>query len=321
MSNFATQKLKLKYFLFLLIIFNCVSCQRLAARDIEEASLEETIYKKKYSFSMDHFTSRIPVWKEILHQFEGKPNIHYLEVGVFEGRATIWMLENILTHSTSKVTCVDIFPEDSKERLLANLKISGFIDKATIITGRSQIKLRNLPLNSFDIIYIDGSHSADDVLADAVLSWPLLKNDGLIIFDDYLLRREFPLELTPKFAIDAFITAYRNYLEIISRKEQVFIKKKELSSISSGRLYSAGRYSLQNKIFSIIGQYVYSWPDRKLYHLQTGRLINLSDTENELIKVLIKSRGFGETNFFPADEVLRNEEFLNLKEKLNLDFE
>jgi len=30
-------------------------------------------------------------------------------------------------------------------------------------------KLRELPLNSFDVIYIDGSHAAIDVLIDAVL--------------------------------------------------------------------------------------------------------------------------------------------------------
>jgi hypothetical protein len=32
----------------------------------------------------------------------------------------------------------------------------------------------------------DGSHRARDVLEDAVLSWPLLKVGGIMLFDDYL---------------------------------------------------------------------------------------------------------------------------------------
>ena len=45
--------------------------------------------------------------------------------------------------------------------------------------------LRRLPLESFDIIYIDGSHAVNDVLEDAVLSFRLLKPEGILIFDDY----------------------------------------------------------------------------------------------------------------------------------------
>jgi hypothetical protein len=66
-------------------------------------------YKKKYNFSEDWFTWNLPIWEEILGHLRGKPNIHYLEIGVFEGRSLIWMLENILTHPTSKATCIDVF--------------------------------------------------------------------------------------------------------------------------------------------------------------------------------------------------------------------
>ncbi len=32
-----------------------------------------------------------------------------LEIGVFEGRSTVWLLENILTHPSSTLTYVDTF--------------------------------------------------------------------------------------------------------------------------------------------------------------------------------------------------------------------
>jgi hypothetical protein len=33
------------------------------------------------------------------------------------------------------------------------------------------------------VIYIDGSHEPMDVLTDAVMSWPLLRSNGILIFD------------------------------------------------------------------------------------------------------------------------------------------
>jgi predicted O-methyltransferase YrrM len=46
----------------------------------------------------------------------------------------------------------------------------------------------------FDLIYIDGSHAAADVMTDAVLSYLLLNVGGVILFDDYVWK---PDELTP----------------------------------------------------------------------------------------------------------------------------
>lgn len=43
----------------------------------------------------------------------------------------------------------------------------------------------------FDLVYIDGSHYSHDVLSDAVLSFPLLKVGGHMLFDDYLWRGRF----------------------------------------------------------------------------------------------------------------------------------
>ena len=37
----------------------------------------------------------------------------------------------------------------------------------------------------FDLIYIDGSHSAKDVLLDSLLAWRLLRPGGAMVWDDY----------------------------------------------------------------------------------------------------------------------------------------
>ncbi len=185
-------------------------------------------YKKNYDFSKDWFTMRIPKWKEMLKPFQGQPNIHYLEIGVFEGRSAIWMLENILTHPTSKITCLDLFSQKNLyEKFMSNLSISGFLDKTTIIKGRSQITLRTLPLDSYDIVYIDGSHTAPDVLADAVLSWSLLKKGGVMIFDDYLWEWDRPPQERPKIAIEAFLRIHKNELQKLHQGYQIIVKKIE----------------------------------------------------------------------------------------------
>ena len=183
-------------------------------------------YKKNYDFTQDYFTSNIPKWKEILKSFKGQPNIHYLEIGVSEGRSSLWMLENILTHSTARITCLDIFVDNEKyERFLSNLEMSGFSDKTTMIKGRSQISLRALPLSSYDIVYIDGSHTAPDVILDASLSWDLLKKSGIMIFDDYMWEWERPPQDRPKIAIEAFLRIFKKELQVIHQEYQILIKK------------------------------------------------------------------------------------------------
>ena len=56
--------------------------------------------------------------------------------------------------------------------------------------GYSHIKMIELlakgEAGKFDFIYVDGSHEAPDVLFDAILAHKLVKNNGIIAFDDYL---------------------------------------------------------------------------------------------------------------------------------------
>ncbi len=183
-------------------------------------------YKKKYDFTHDWFTMRIPTWTEILKPFQGKAGIHYLEIGVSEGESALWMLENILTHPTARFTGLDTFNnKEIYERFLSNLELSGLSEKATLITGRSQVTLRSLPLDSYDIVYIDGSHDAPDVMVDAALSWELLKKGGIMIFDDYMWEWELPPQKRPKIAIEAFLRIFKNELQVLHQEYQIIIKK------------------------------------------------------------------------------------------------
>lgn len=194
----------------------------------------EEAYKKPYNFGRDAFTGNINVWNKVLQPYKGRPGLNYLEIGVFEGRSLIWMLENILTDSTSRATAVDIFggpSGDYEQTYRDNLKRSGSENKVTTIKDFSQSAMRTMPFESYDIIYIDGSHLKNDVLEDAVLAWRLVKPGGLIIFDDYRQLKHYELngqqiEEIPKMAIDPFVQCFDKYFDVIHNEYQLVIKRK-----------------------------------------------------------------------------------------------
>jgi hypothetical protein len=90
--------------------------------------------------------------------------------------------------------------------------------------------LSNGKLGYFDFVYVDGSHQAPDVLCDAVLAFRLLRNYGVMAFDDYIWQETLPygtdLLRCPKPAIDAFTNLYCRKVKIIpSLLYQLYIQK------------------------------------------------------------------------------------------------
>lgn len=194
---------------------------------------------KGYSISADCFSSVMALWEKYLNRFADLPQIEFLEIGCFEGMATCWLLDNILTHESAKITCIDIFEgvidekkqdtntrKSVEKRFDWNIERSGASQKVRKIVGFSQTVLRSLPVNAYNAIYIDGSHLGSDVLQDAVLSWGLVKQGGLIIFDDY--HFEFPNHphQNTRVGIDAFLTVFQDKIKIIYKGDrQVFLEK------------------------------------------------------------------------------------------------
>lgn len=69
---------------------------------------------------------------------------------------------------------------------------------------------------SADLIYVDGSHFAKDVLADAVLGFELLKVGGVMLFDDAVSwRYGTQIQDSPKIAVDNFIQCNWDRLKVL----------------------------------------------------------------------------------------------------------
>lgn len=153
---------------------------------------------------------------------------HVIEIGAFEGQSTCWLSEVLIGTDHSSITVIDPFlgsvehdlsqTHNLYEKFKANTSKLGRSSRISALRSYSSDALPELICQKIqaDFIYIDGSHIARDVLADAVLCWPLLKAGGIMIFDDY----EWPtctedLLMHPKTGIDAFMSCYASQFKRI----------------------------------------------------------------------------------------------------------
>lgn len=188
---------------------------------------EESIY---------HYRNFEDVLNELSHG-----QINCLEIGTFEAKTAIWILEN---HPQADVTVID---PDPGPHFMHNRQVLNGMGMGRRFHWLKEYSITALIVDGmhcnaqgYDFIYIDGDHNACGVLEDAVLAWQILKVGGIMLFDDYMMEirdpwfyimhKEFQCRdgLTfhhPKEAIDAFLTIYKGQYEIIIDNYQIGIRK------------------------------------------------------------------------------------------------
>lgn len=161
--------------------------------------------------------------------------IKYLEIGAYLGINAISVSISYAKHPDSEIYIVDpwvVYDEydEYKDGLdsvyktfLRNIEATKQSNKFKIHRGYSNEVVPKLEDNFFDMIYIDGNHSPEYVLEDAVLAFRKLKVGGYMIFDD----RNWPdgPDYTQR-GIDAFLLAYRDRIKDLGFNTwQQFIQK------------------------------------------------------------------------------------------------
>lgn len=161
----------------------------------------------------------------------------FLEIGSFEGRSSCWFLNKI--DDDASLTCVDTW-QGSKEHegFDFNPVYQRFKDN-TSITRKPDQRLKVMVMTSFkamanliaddkkfDFIYIDGSHLAKDVMTDACMAMQLIRDGGVIVFDDYEWT-DLPDPIDrPKIAVDYFRQLFNKDIDLIFSAYQLAIQKR-----------------------------------------------------------------------------------------------
>ena len=170
-------------------------------------------------FSNDWFTGNIPIWLDAFNQFKFNPNspINILEIGSWEGLSALFLAERF---PKAQMTCVDTWEgaDEHKNLDAATVATLSKIEEAfaaNLADHRDRINAKKMTSDEyfasvphqdiFDLIYVDGSHAAEDVKKDAENSLRALKPGGLLIFDDYQFKYYTEPHRNPAKAINDFI--------------------------------------------------------------------------------------------------------------------
>lgn len=156
-----------------------------------------------FEFQRNWFRNRnLATFREYIHpEWAGKPDLVYLEIGVFEGMSMLWMMQKILTDKGSRSVGIDpwlittkldsAYMEGVYRRAIHNLL--PYINRCQLIRGNSAEVLRRMnsrkgyagiEKESVDICMIDGDHNRWAVVDDANEVLPLMKPGGWVLFDD-----------------------------------------------------------------------------------------------------------------------------------------
>jgi tetratricopeptide (TPR) repeat protein len=178
--------------------------------------------EREYCFTRDWFTHNISSWTQHLQPLMQQPGLQALEIGCFEGMATCWLLDHVLTDAQAHITCVDLYPQDA---LKENLKRTKATEKVKVMVGNSHQVLPNLQPEFYDLIYVSGCPIAAHIQEDGKLAWTLLKPGGLIIFDYYGWIDQDVLGQESRVGIDAFLAAVQPQVERLHQEYQVIARK------------------------------------------------------------------------------------------------
>ena len=173
-----------------------------------------------------------------------------LEIGAFDGVSANTMLDALFTHAESTVDAIDPYLPDPTTPLVSaatrgvfqeNRRRGGHAERIHLHEGKSRDVLAGMLAEGrgecYDLVYVDGGHTAPDVLSDAVLAWPLLKPGGALVFDDYKWGEGRLPTLRPREGVDAFESAFARELIPVHRGYQRMYRK---VGIPGGLRTSAG---------------------------------------------------------------------------------
>ena len=140
-------------------------------------------YLKDFKFSRNYFKHNPPIWFDIFkkNSFLNK-SVNVLEIGTFEGMSFLFFNRYL---KIENLFCVDLIENKNFKVNREKFKNFKFFNTTSNKFFNENIEIK------FDIIYVDGSHAAIDVFNDLSNSHKYLKENGILIIDDFLYDIDF----------------------------------------------------------------------------------------------------------------------------------
>lgn len=175
---------------------------------------------KEFTYK-DYVSNKIDCWTKVLGPVRER-ELEVLEIGALEGRSALFFLNYL---PKCRLTCIDPFPKNLEPVFDKNLaEFSDRLEKMRAYSLTALIRLRHKG-RRFDLIYIDGDHHRETVMLDSLLSWPLLRQGGSLIWDDYVYKEDENTTDRPAPAIDGFLVAHAGEYEELHRGKQLIVRK------------------------------------------------------------------------------------------------
>ncbi|KAJ3860292.1 glycosyltransferase family 8 protein [Lentinula novae-zelandiae] len=208
----------------------------------------------QFTDTQDWFSHNIPHWRN-LFPFITSPRPRILEIGSWEGRSAVFLLQNICGEGTDMgmAVCIDHFDlfrtsagRERFRKINHNLSLTGkpfrvlpqfSVPALMNLLEKEILKEESLGNAGFDWIYIDGSHEADDTFLDGELAWRLARKGAIFIFDDYHWDKE-PEDSKhhPKKGIDTFLDLHRGEYVKLTEPEHYQVVLRKTSEMRIGFL-------------------------------------------------------------------------------------
>jgi predicted O-methyltransferase YrrM len=180
--------------------------------------------ERGYNFTKElWFAGNVENFKYVKNALEMMPSAsprRILEIGSFQGMSACYIIDNWFKTQPGIIVCID---PDYQAEFRSNINRSTKPDCLVAVTARSQDALPIIA-PGFDFVHIDGLHVAAQVLIDGILSAPLLKAGGYIVFDDYLKEDQSGLGQTVKKGADEFCRIAGNCIEVVKSNRQLICR-------------------------------------------------------------------------------------------------
>jgi len=190
---------------------------------------------KGFEFTDLWADNNIPFVAPVLRKFaQWRERIAYLEIGAYEGRNLAFM--DWLLPGKLDVTVIDpwfdeaLNPEEKYHSVETRFQRNAAKLAFRSLDVRKTFSTYELPKMleagaAFDLIYVDGTHTALGVMIDLCFCGAMLNVGGLMVLDDYWHQESEIGGPGVKQAVDRFHGAFRDYFALEAVYRQVVLRK------------------------------------------------------------------------------------------------